>query len=427
MILYSDRHISAGIQRQKPICPAVKLRKRDGCMTLNEIQQKDEKYYMNTFGRRTPVCFEKGSGITLTDSEGNVYKDFFAGIAVNCLGYAHPKMVRALREQVGLLTHVSNVFYNENQTRLAETLVNNCCGDRVFFANTGAEANEGAIKLAKKYFVEKGQPHKYEFVTLRNSFHGRTLATVAATGQEKYQKPYRPLVEKFVHVDANNINRLKNAVNANTAAVMTELIQGEGGVVPLDREYVSAMCEICKENGALLIADEVQTGIGRTGKLFAYEWYGIEPDIVTMAKGLGGGIPIGAFAAKENVAAAFKPGDHGTTFGGNPLSARAGLVVLDELLNNGVLDNAAKMGEYFMSKLKELAACCTKIKDIRGRGLMLGVVLDGDISKDICAALRKEGFIVGTAGASVLRIVPPLILTEADIDDFAKALKKVCA
>ncbi len=395
-------------------------------MTLQQVQELDKNYYMNTFGMRTPVCFTEGSGITLTDTEGKKYKDFFAGIAVNCLGYAYPRMVRELQEQIAKLTHVSNVFYTENQARLAELLVKNSCGDKVFFANTGAEANEGAIKLAKKYFVEKNQPEKREFITLRNSFHGRTLATVAATGQEKYQKPYRPLIEKFIHVDANDIDGLHSAMNENTAALMIELIQGEGGVIPLNKEYVDAAAKLCRENNTLLIIDEVQTGIGRTGKMFAYEWYGIEPDIVTMAKGLGGGIPIGAFVAKAEVAAAFKPGDHGTTFGGNPLSARAGLVVVDELLNNGVLENAAKVGEYFMAELKKLVGVCTKIKEGRGKSLIIGVALNGDISKEITAALRDKGFIVGTAGASVLRIVPPLILTEADADDFTAALKEVC-
>lgn len=395
-------------------------------MTLQQVQELDKNYYMNTFGMRTPVCFTEGSGITLTDTEGKKYKDFFAGIAVNCLGYAYPRMVRELQEQIAKLTHVSNVFYTENQARLAELLVKNSCGDKVFFANTGAEANEGAIKLAKKYFVEKNQPEKREFITLRNSFHGRTLATVAATGQEKYQKPYRPLIEKFIHVDANDIDGLHSAMNENTAALMIELIQGEGGVIPLNKEYVDAAAKLCRENNTLLIIDEVQTGIGRTGKMFAYEWYGIEPDIVTMAKGLGGGIPIGAFVAKAEVAAAFKPGDHGTTFGGNPLSARAGLVVVDELLNNGVLENAAKVGEYFMAELKKLVGVCTKIKEVRGKGLIIGVALNGDISKEITAALRDKGFIVGTAGASVLRIVPPLILTKADADDFTAALKEVC-
>ncbi|MBO5364978.1 MAG: aminotransferase class III-fold pyridoxal phosphate-dependent enzyme, partial [Clostridia bacterium] len=284
-------------------------------MTLQEIQALDERYYMNTFGARTPVCFQKGEGITLTDTEGKTYRDFFAGIAVNALGYAHPRLVQELQEQVAHITHTSSVYYVENQARLAQMLVEHSCGNRAFFASTGAEANEGAIKLAKKYFVEKGKPEKREFITLKNSFHGRTLATVAATGQEKYQKPYLPLLEKFTHVEINDIDGLKAALTPNTAAIMVEMIQGESGVMPLEQSFVDAIADICKEQDILLIADEVQTGIGRTGKLFAYEWYGVEPDIVTMAKGLGGGIPIGAFVAKESVAQAFTPGDHGTTFG----------------------------------------------------------------------------------------------------------------
>ncbi len=392
-------------------------------MTLQEIQALDQKYYMNTFGPRTPICFQTGEGITLTDTEGKTYRDFFAGIAVNALGYGHPRLVSELQEQVANLTHTSSVYYVENQAKLAQLLVENSCGDRAFFASTGAEANEGAIKLAKKYFVEKGQPEKREFITLRNSFHGRTLATVAATGQEKYQKPYLPLMEKFTHVDINDIEGLKHAVTPNTAAIMIEMIQGESGVMPLDQDFVNAIASICKEKEILLIVDEVQTGIGRTGKLFAYEWYGIEPDIVTMAKGLGGGIPIGAFVAKESVAAAFHPGDHGTTFGGNPLSTRAGLVVLDELLNNGLLDHAAKMGEYLKSSLSGLIG--DKIATVRGKGLMLGVVFSDEIAKEVGAHLREAGFLVGVIGTKVLRVVPPLVLTQEDIDALTEALSNV--
>ncbi len=394
-------------------------------MNLEQIKELDKKYYMNTFGERTPVCFTHGNGITLTDTEGKQYKDFFAGIAVNCLGYAHPRLVKELQDQVAKLTHTSSVYYVENQAILAQMLADNSCGDRVFFASTGAEANEGAIKLAKKYFVEKGTPERREFITLRNSFHGRTLATVAATGQEKYQKPYLPLIEKFIHVEVNNCDELLKAVNPNTAAIMIEFIQGESGVLPLSEEFVGAITTICKEQGILLIADEVQTGIGRTGKLFAHEWYGVEPDIITMAKGLGGGIPIGAFVAKEEVAKGFTPGDHGTTFGGNPLSTRAGIVVLDELLNHGLLEHADAMGEYFKTKLGALAESNNKIDVVRGRGLMLGVVMNNDIAKDIGNRMRDAGYLVGVVGERVLRIVPPLILTERDIDDFVYALENV--
>lgn len=394
-------------------------------MNFQQVTELDSKYYMNTFGSRTPISFTHGEGITLFDTEGKEYKDFFAGIAVNCLGYGHPRLTRELQDQIGKLTHISNVFYNENQARLAELLVENSCGDRVFFANTGAEANEGAIKLTRKYFLEKGEPERLEIITLKNSFHGRTLATVAATGQEKYQKPYRPLIEKFIHVEVNDSEALLGAITDKTAAIMVELIQGESGVLPLDREFVDTITKVCKEKGILLIADEVQTGIGRTGKLFAYEWYGIEPDIFTLAKGLGGGIPVGAFIAKEEVAKAFVPGDHGTTFGGNPLSTRAGLVVLDELLNNGVLDNARKTGEYFMAELKSLSNRKCQITGVRGMGLMIGVLIADDKAKEVGTALRDKGYIVGVVGTGVLRLVPPLILSKEDVDDFINALESV--
>lgn len=392
-------------------------------MNFKEVQELDARYYMNTFGQRTPVCFTEGSGITLKDTEGKEYKDFFAGIAVNCLGYSHPRLVEELKDQVAKLTHISNVFYTENQAKLAKELVTNSCLDRVFFSNSGAEANEGAIKLAKKYFVEQGKPEKREFITLKNSFHGRTLATVAATGQEKYQKPYLPLMEKFVHAEVNDSDALRKAVNPNTAAIMIEWIQGESGVLPLTEEFVKTITEVCREKEILLIADEVQTGIGRTGKLFAYEWYGIEPDILTLAKGLGGGVPIGAVLAKEKVAAAFQPGDHGTTFGGNPLATRAGLVVMDELLRGGVLDHAAKMGEYLKEKLNALNN--DKIATVRGKGLMIGVVFQEDIAKEIGNALREKGYIVGVVGTRVLRLVPPLVVCKEDIDGLCTALCEV--
>lgn len=394
-------------------------------MNFQQVTELDSKYYMNTFGSRTPICFTHGEGITLFDTEGKEYKDFFAGIAVNCLGYGHPRLTRELQDQIGKLTHISNVFYNENQARLAELLVENSCGDRVFFASTGAEANEGAIKLTRKYFLEKGEPERLEIITLKNSFHGRTLATVAATGQEKYQKPYKPLMEKFIHVEVNDCEALLGAITDKTAAIMVELIQGESGVLPLDREFVDTITKVCKEKGILLIADEVQTGIGRTGKLFAYEWYGIEPDIFTLAKGLGGGVPVGAFIAKEEVAKAFVPGDHGTTFGGNPLSTRAGLVVLDELLNNGVLDNANKIGEYFMAELKNLSKKKCQITGVRGMGLMIGVLIADDKAKEVGTAMRDKGYIVGVVGTGVLRLVPPLILSKEDVDDFVNALESV--
>ncbi len=391
-------------------------------MTLEQIKALDSKYYMTTFGERTPLCFTKGEGITLTATDGREYKDFFAGIAVNSLGHGHKRLTEELCDQVTKLLHTSNVYYGEHQAILAKMLVENSCADRVFFANSGAEANEGAIKLAKKYFVMQGKAEKREFITLKKSFHGRTLATVAATGQEKYQKPYKPLIEKFIHVEINNIDELKNAVNENTAAIMIELIQGESGVHPLNAEYVNEIAKICKENDIILIADEIQTGIGRCGTLFAYENFGIEPDIITMAKGLGGGVPVGAFLAKQKIADAFVPGDHGTTFGGNPLAMRAGTVVIDEMLN-GVIENAKKMGDYFFERLNSLKS--DAIKEVRGMGLMIGVEFKEEIAKELCSKMRDRGYLVGAIGTSIFRIVPPLIITKEDIDGFIDNLKEI--
>ncbi len=394
-------------------------------MTLEEIKSLDQKYYMNTFGDRTPICFTEGKGIELTATDGKVYKDFFAGIAVNCLGYGHERLTRELCDQVSKLIHISNIYYGESQAKLAQSIIENSCADRVFFCNSGAEANEGAIKLAKKYFTMKGENERIEFITLKSSFHGRTLATVAATGQEKYQKPYKPLLEKFIHIDINDIDALKNAVSDKTAAIMVELIQGESGVHPLDREYVDTIVDICKKNDIVLIVDEIQTGIGRCGELFAHQLYGIEPDIFTMAKGLGGGVPVGGFAAKQKFADAFVPGDHGTTFGGNPLAMRAGCVVLDELLNNGVIENAKTVGKYFEDKLNSLADSSGKIAEVRGAGLMLGVEFKEEIAKEMGSKMRDKGYLVGVIGTKIFRIVPPLIITKDDVDGFIDALNSV--
>ncbi len=394
-------------------------------MTFDEVKALDKNYYMNTFGDRTPLCITEGKGITVTANNGKQYKDFFAGIAVNCLGYGHERLTRELCDQVSKLIHISNIYYNEPQAKLSEMIVKNTCADRVFFCNSGAEANEGAIKLAKKYFVMKGQSEKREIITLKNSFHGRTLATVAATGQEKYQKPYKPLLEKFIHVEINDIDALKEAINENTAAIMVELVQGESGVHPLDREYLDEIVHICNENEILFIVDEIQTGVGRCGELFAHQLYGVEPDIFTMAKGLGGGIPVGGFAAKQEFADAFVPGDHGTTFGGNPLAMRAGCVVLDELLNNGVIDNAKKVGAYLMEKLFELKDSSGKIAEVRGAGLMIGVEFKEEIAKDLGAKMLDKGYLVGVIGTKVFRLVPPLIVTENDVDEFIEVLKSI--
>lgn len=384
------------------------------------IKELDKKYYMNTFGDRTDVCFEKGEGIYLYDENNNEYMDMMGGIAVNALGHCHPKFKEVLHSQVDKLLHTSSLYYVKNQALLAQKLVENSCADRVFFANSGAEANEGAIKLARINFYKKGQPEKVEIITLNKSFHGRTLATVAATGQEKYQKPYKPMLEKFVHVDANDKEQLVNAINENTCAIMLELIQGESGVNPLDIEYVKLARELCDKHGLILIFDEVQTGIGRTGKLFAYENFGVEPDIFTLAKALGGGVPVGAVCAKESVCA-FTPGDHGTTFGGNPLSCAAGLGVLNIIEEEDLVKNSEMMGKYLKEKI--LALNSDKITEVRGMGLMVGVGLNAN-AQEVNKKLFANKVLCGTVGESTLRLLPPLIINKDQIDKFVDLLKE---
>ena len=394
-------------------------------MTLNEIMEMDSKYYMNTFGARTPVCFEYGKGMKLYDIEGREFYDFLGGIAVNALGYSHPALVEAIKSQAEKLIHCSSLYYIEAQAKLAKLLVENSCADRVFFANSGAEANEGAIKLAKIYFKKKGMPDKYGIITLKNSFHGRTLTTVAATGQEKYQKPYAPLMPGFKHVPLNDIEALKAAVDDNTCAVMMEPVQGESGVYPADADYVKAVRKLCDDKGLLLIFDEIQTGLGRTGKLFGYQHYGVEPDIFTLAKALAGGVPIGALCAKEFAAAAFEPGDHGSTFGGNPLACTAGLAVMHTILESNLAANAEKTGNYLQSRLKKLSEKYSIISEVRGLGLMIGIQLSEDKAQKIKNKLFEKGFLVGNVGSKVIRLLPPLIITMEDVDAFIKVLEDI--
>lgn len=385
-------------------------------MTLDEIIALDKKYFMNTFGERLPVCFVKGKGMKLWDTEGKVYNDFLAGIAVSALGHSHPALVNAIIEQAQKYIHCSNYYYIESQAKLAQLIVENSCCDKVFFANSGAEANEGAIKLARLYFRKKGQPEKFEIITLEKSFHGRTLATIAATGQEKYQKNYCPLTPKFLSVPINDIEALDHAVNDYTCAVMLEPIQGESGVNPTNVDYIRQVRELCNKRNILLIFDEVQCGLGRTGKMFGYEHYGVEPDIFTLAKALGGGFPIGALCAKEPFASAFEPGDHGTTFGGNPLACSTGYAVLSTLINDKLCENSAAMGNYLMDKLNDLKMKYPFITEIRGKGLMVGIQLSIPKAVEIKLMCLKAGYLIGAVGESILRMLPPLIVSKEDID-----------
>jgi acetylornithine aminotransferase len=344
---------------------------------------------------------------------------------VNVLGHCHQKVTQALQQQALRLVHTSNLFYTEPQIKLARTLVDHSFADKVFFCNSGAEANEAAIKLARRWAHAKDGAGRFEIVSMLNSFHGRTLATLTATGQEKVQKGFEPLPEGFHHVPFNDGDALASAVSAKTAAVLVEPVQGEGGVRVATPAFLKACRDITRERGALLIFDEVQTGIGRTGRLFAYEHFGVAPDIMTLAKGLGCGIPIGACLATDEVATVFTPGSHGSTLGGNPLACAAALAVLEVVLEDkDILGHCTQMGEYFMKGLKDLQGRCPAITDIQGLGLMIGVEVTMD-ARELVHDLRKRGILINATSERKLRFVPPLIVTHAEIDRVVTTLGDV--
>ncbi|RAL25466.1 acetylornithine transaminase [Lujinxingia litoralis] len=372
-----------------------------------------------------PVIFDHGQGVRLTDTEGNEYLDFVAGIAVCALGHANPTLVEALRDQLGRLTHVSNLYYSTEQIKLLEALVAASFADRVFFCSSGAEANEAALKLARRYQkVVAGRQDKTGIITMKHSFHGRTLATVTATGQPKYHEGFEPLVPGFQYVPFNDLDALKEVIGRDTAAVMIEPIQGEGGLRPADAAYLKGVRELCDQHGALLIFDEVQTGVGRTGSLFAYQHFGVTPDIMTLAKGLGGGVPLGATLATEKVWQAWVPGSHGSTAGGNPLACRAGNTVLETIARDNLLENARARGERLQQGLSKLAERYEFMIDVRGIGLMVGVECQDDYARRVVEAARAEGLLINTAGGHTLRFVPPLIVTDADIDEALERLER---
>lgn len=394
-------------------------------MNNQTIIEAGQQYVMNTYGR-LPIALVKGQGARVWDADGKEYLDFVAGIAVNCLGHNHPALTTAITEQAAQLLHVSNLYWIEPQVKLARLLVENSCFAKVFFANSGAEANEGAIKLARKYAQEHFGEDKYEIITMNKSFHGRTLATLAATGQDKFHRDFKPLPAGFKYVPFNDLPALEAAVGPHTCAVMMEPIQGEGGVYPADPDYLFKVRQFCDDRNLLLIFDEVQTGIGRSGELFAYQVYGVEPDIMTLAKGLGGGVPIGAFLAKGEVAAALKPGDHGSTFGGNPLATAAATAVLETILADGFLAGVKEVAGYFTAKLEELAAKHPVVKEVRGKGLLLGMELEvaaGDVVNDC----REKGLLINCVAEKVLRFLPPLIITKADVDEAVAILDQALA
>lgn len=383
-------------------------------MNTQEIITMGDRYVMRTYGR-IPMALVRGEGARVWDAEGREYLDFVSGLAVNSLGHCHPAVAEAISSQARTLMHVSNLYYIEPQVKLARLLVENSCADRVFFCNSGAEANESAIKLARKYAKKFLGQEKYEIITALKSFHGRTLAAITATGQTKYQQGFEPLPQGFKYVPFNDLAALEEAVGPNTCAVMLEPVQGEGGVNEAAPEYLAGVRELCQKHGLLLIFDEVQCGLGRTGKFLAYQNYGVEPDIFTLAKALGGGIPIGAMLAREDVAAAFGPGDHASTFGGNPLACAAGLAAMEQMLSQGIIENAARVGSYFKERLTGLAGRYPFITEIRGKGLLLGMELTIE-GKDIVNLCQANGLLINCVNLNVLRFIPPLMITEKDVD-----------
>ncbi|HLB02675.1 MAG TPA: acetylornithine transaminase [Nitrospiria bacterium] len=393
-------------------------------MSNEEVIKEAGRYMMNTYNR-FPVVFVKGRGTRLYDQEGREYLDFVAGIGVNNLGHCNHRVTVAIQKQVQRLMHVSNLYYNEPQVSLARLLVKHSFADQVFFCNSGAEANEAAIKLARKAGKARGGSDRYEIITMENSFHGRTLATLTATGQEKLKAGFEPLVPGFKSVPYNDITAVEKAIDHKTAAILVEPIQGESGVqVPRD-DYLLGLRKLCDEHGLFLILDEVQTGMGRTGRLFAYEHSGIQPDMVTLAKGLGNGFPIGALLAKAQVAEAFSPGSHASTFGGNPVACAAAIAVMETFFGDDhLLENCQRMGEYLVRQLNKLAQKYAFVRAVRGKGLLIGMEL-GLEGRQIASECLTEGVVVNCTAEKVLRFLPPLIITQEEIDRLIAVLDRI--
>ena len=383
-------------------------------MDTKQLMEWSDKHLM-AFAKRYPVALVRGEGARVWDSDGKEYLDFTGGIAVTALGHSHPKVVGTLREQAATLLHVSNLFHIPQQIHLAKLLCDHSFADRVFFANSGAEANETAIKLARKWAKEHGSSDRGDIISMRGGFHGRTLATVTATAQEKYHHGFEPLPGGFKYVPFNDLRAVERAVDSRTAAVLVEPIQGEGGINIPDDGYLPGLRKLCDEAGTLLILDEIQTGMGRTGKLWGYEHSGIAPDVMTVAKALANGVPIGATLATEDVAKVLTPGTHGTTFGGNPLATAVGLTVFTTMIEENLPERAARMGRVLQERLERLQSSHRQaVKDVRGRGLLVGMDLVPPVG-DMVTRCRERGLLVLTAGDNVLRLAPPLIVDEPTI------------
>jgi predicted acetylornithine/succinylornithine family transaminase len=388
-------------------------------MNTKEIIAQYDRFVINTY-TRLPVVIVKGKGLKVWDLEGNEYLDFFPGWAVSGLGHCHPKVVNAVRNYLKKIIHVPNNYYNMLQGKLAQKIVENSFEGKVFFCNSGAEANEAAIKLVRAYGSQK---QKYEIITVENAFHGRTLATITATGQEKYQKGFEPLPEGFKKVPFNDIKALEDGISSKTAGVLLELIQGEGGINVAEQDYIKKIRKICQDQDLVLILDEVQTGMGRTGKMFCFEHYGVKPDIMTLAKSLGGGLPIGAMVASMKLADVLKPGMHASTFGGSPVACSASLAVFEAIKREKLLSNTEKMGRYLAGRLEELKKKKSVIKEIRGKGLMIGVELNIE-GKDIVEKCLKEKLLINCTHGNVLRLMPGMIVTKKEIDRAIEVLNK---
>ena len=394
-------------------------------MKFEEIKKIDDELIMHTY-KRFPIALDHGSGAALWDIAGKRYIDLNAGIGVSCLGHAHPALVQAVSEQAGKLLHVSNLYYTEPLERTAEKLIGASAGvgmKRVFFANSGAEANEGMLKIARKYAAKTFSPARHKVLSLKQSFHGRTIATLKATGQKRFHRQFGPFPEGFDYVEPNNLEDLKAHADETVCALLLELVQGESGVCPLDSSYVREAERFCRERGILLLIDEVQTGVGRTGTFLTSEQYGIRPDLISLAKGLGGGVPIGAVLAGESCCDVLEPGDHGTTFGGNALAASAACAVLDIVAEPEFLKEVTEKGSYFMDALRHLKT--DRIQEVRGMGLMIGIeVPETELAADI-GALMKNGVLPITAGSNVIRLLPPLVINYVEIDAAMAAFRRV--
>ena len=392
-------------------------------MTYQELKAEENKYVMNTYGR-FPIALDHGEGATLWDIEGKKYIDLASGIGVNCMGYNNPAIVDAITNQAHKLTHVSNLFTTEPMVQVAKKLVEKThLNGKVFFANSGAEANEGAIKLARKYSFDKYGEGRYKIVTLVNSFHGRTVTTLKATGQDRFHNYFFPFTEGFDYAAANDFDSVRHKADEMTCAVMMELVQGEGGVLPLDKEFVQQVEAFCRERDILLIIDEVQTGIGRTGSLFCFQQYGIRPDVVTMAKGLGGGVPIGAVLAAESCSNVLTPGTHATTFGGTPLVCAAANAVLDTVGDGQFLEQVKEKGEYLKNGILSIGS--PNILGVRGMGLMLAIIVEDGKHAAYANKLLEKGVIGLTAGKNAVRLLPPLTISKEEMDEALTIMKEV--